>query len=159
MIVTVDMGVDTTCEHLRDRYTVESGANGRTVNIRRASIWTNLEVFIGFFVSCFPSLSPTFRFLRRKITGQSTTAKTSQGKPSNPIALSMQRSGHTQSAMHSVSMHGKGGDVEIPMYAVSHTKPGMNDSEDNITADDGKMYNNLEFKVHVEKEVYTTSKV
>ncbi|KAH9477722.1 hypothetical protein JR316_0009948 [Psilocybe cubensis] len=140
VIVTIDMGIDT------------------TFNILKASIWTDLEVYIGFYVSCFPALSPTFRFLRRKITGQSSTGKTSQGKPSNPIALSMQRSGHTHSAVHSVSMHGKSANVEIPMYTVSHTKSGMNDSEDNIAADHGTMYNNLEFKVHVEKEVYSSSK-
>lgn len=56
--------------------------------------------------------------------------------------------------------HGKGSGGEIPMYSVSHIgKPVSNDSDDNITANDGMMYNNLEFKVHVEKEVYTTSKV
>ncbi|KJA30005.1 hypothetical protein HYPSUDRAFT_73486 [Hypholoma sublateritium FD-334 SS-4] len=138
VIVTVDMGVDT------------------TFNIRRASIWTDLECFVGFFVSCFPSLSPTFRLLRRKITGQSSTGKTSQGKPSATIAFSMNRTGHNQSAIQSMH-HGKGSTGDIPMYSVTGiAKASSNDSEDNVAAANGNMYNNLDFKVHVEKEVYTS---
>lgn len=127
----------------------------KPVNIRRASIWTDLECFIGFFVSCFPSLSPTFRLLRRKVTGQSSTGKTSQGKPTT-LALSMKRTAQNQSALHSMH-HAKGSTGDIPMYSVSGiVKASSNDSEDNIAGADGQMYNKLEFKVHVEKEIYTS---
>jgi hypothetical protein len=61
VIVKVDMAVNT------------------TYNIVSASVWTDLEIHVGIWVSCFPALQPLLRICYRSLGIKSTISNT---KPS-----------------------------------------------------------------------------
>lgn len=62
-----------------------------TFNIVSASIWTDLEIHVGLWVSCFPALQPLLRITKRRLGLKSTTSKTALGsRPSGQYGRSTQ---------------------------------------------------------------------
>jgi hypothetical protein len=45
-----------------------------TFNIIYASVWTDLEIHVGIWVSCFPALQPILRVCSRRLSGKSTVS-------------------------------------------------------------------------------------
>ncbi|KAI5803657.1 hypothetical protein EDC01DRAFT_464571 [Geopyxis carbonaria] len=136
IITTVDMTKDTTW------------------NVTRAAIWTNLEVHVGLIVGCSPAIHPIFRWVRKKLTGQSTT-KDSKYLENTPATPGAQSKGYGWGRSMGTDARGR---EELELYSIRtkvERRGTDNDSQEAIVQDGG-IYKHTDVEVRVDDRVSET---